>query len=224
MAASEQREGIDRPGAGVTQTDAGVIAIVRLRSTEPADEALEHLLAGGITSVEVTLPSPGSLAAVRRWRSRPDVRVGVGTVLCARDAEAAIEAGAQFLVTPTTNLPVLSTATAAGTPVACGALTPTEILLAWESGAWTVKVFPIDAMGGARYIRNLKGPLPDIPLVPTGGVSVATTTEYAEVGCVGVGIGTALVDETTVAEGAWHILTERAATFVAAWEKGRHNG
>lgn len=202
------------------ERDAGVIAIVRLRGNEPADEVLDHLLAGGITSVEVTLPSPGCLAAVRRWRTRSDVRVGVGTVISARDAELAIEAGAQFLVTPTTSLPVLSTAAAAGIPVACGALTPTEIQLAWDSGAWTVKVFPIDAMGGARYVRNLKGPLPDIPLVPTGGVTVATTTEYAEVGCVGVGIGSALVDEATVAEGAWHRLTERAAAFVAAWEKG----
>ncbi|HEV3361245.1 MAG TPA: bifunctional 4-hydroxy-2-oxoglutarate aldolase/2-dehydro-3-deoxy-phosphogluconate aldolase [Pseudonocardiaceae bacterium] len=200
--------------------DAGVIAIVRLRTNEPADEVLEHLVAGGITAVEVTLPSPGSLAAVRRWRSRSDVRVGVGTVISAQDAERAIEAGAQFLVTPTTSLPVLSTAGQAGVPVACGALTPTEIQLAWDSGAWSVKVFPIDAMGGARYIRNLKGPLPDIPLVPTGGVTVATTTEYAEVGCVGVGIGSALVDEATVAEGAWERLRERAGAFVTAWEKG----
>ena len=200
--------------------DAGVIAIVRLRTNEPADEVLDHLVAGGITAVEVTLPSPGSLAAVRRWRSRSDVRVGVGTVISAQDAEQAIEAGAQFLVTPTTSLPVLSTAGQAGVPVACGALTPTEIQLAWDSGAWSVKVFPIDAMGGARYIRNLKGPLPDIPLVPTGGVTVATTTEYAEVGCVGVGIGSALVDEATVAEGAWERLRERAGAFVAAWEKG----
>jgi 2-dehydro-3-deoxyphosphogluconate aldolase/(4S)-4-hydroxy-2-oxoglutarate aldolase len=200
--------------------DAGVIAIVRLRTNEPADEVLEHLVVGGITAVEVTLPSPGSLAAVRRWRSRSDVRVGVGTVISAQDAERAIEAGAQFLVTPTTSLPVLSTAGQAGVPVACGALTPTEIQLAWDSGAWSVKVFPIDAMGGARYIRNLKGPLPDIPLVPTGGVTVATTTEYAEVGCVGVGIGSALVDEATVAEGAWERLRERAGAFVTAWEKG----
>jgi 2-dehydro-3-deoxyphosphogluconate aldolase/(4S)-4-hydroxy-2-oxoglutarate aldolase len=200
--------------------DAGVIAIVRLRANEPADEVLDHLVAGGITAVEVTLPSPGSTAAVRRWRSRPDVRIGVGTVITAEDAERSIEAGAQFLVTPTTTLPVLKVAAQAGIPVACGALTPTEIQLAWDSGAWTVKVFPIDAMGGARYIRNLKGPLPDIPLVPTGGVSVPTTTEYAEAGCVGVGIGSALVDEATVAEGAWDRLTERASAFVAAWEKG----
>ena len=200
--------------------DAGVIAIVRLRANEPADEVLDHLVAGGITAVEVTLPSPGSLAAVRRWRGRSDVRVGMGTVITAQDAELAIEAGSQFLVTPTTSLPVLSTAAQAGIPVACGALTPTEIQLAWDSGAWTVKVFPIDAMGGARYIRNLKGPLPDIPLIPTGGVTVATTTEYAEVGCVGVGIGSALVDEATVAEGAWSRLAERASAFVAAWEKG----
>ncbi|HEY4023263.1 MAG TPA: bifunctional 4-hydroxy-2-oxoglutarate aldolase/2-dehydro-3-deoxy-phosphogluconate aldolase [Pseudonocardiaceae bacterium] len=200
--------------------DAGVIAIVRLRSNEPADEVLDHLVAGGITAVEVTLPSPGSLAAVRRWRGRADVRIGMGTVITAQDAERSIEAGAQFLVTPTTSLPVLNTAAQAGIPVACGALTPTEIQLAWDSGAWTVKVFPIDAMGGARYVRNLKGPLPDIPLVPTGGVTVATTAEYAEVGCVGVGIGSALVDESTVAEGAWARLTERAGAFVAAWEKG----
>ncbi len=200
--------------------DTGVIAIVRLRTNEPADEVLDHLVAGGITAVEVTLPSPGCLAAVRRWRSRSGVRIGVGTVLSAQDAEQAIEAGAQFLVTPTTSLPVLSTARQADVPVACGALTPTEIQLAWDSGAWSVKVFPIDALGGARYIRNLKGPLPDIPLLPTGGVTVATTTEYAEVGCVGVGIGSALVDEATVTEGAWERLRERAAAFVAAWQQG----
>ncbi|HEX3780928.1 MAG TPA: bifunctional 4-hydroxy-2-oxoglutarate aldolase/2-dehydro-3-deoxy-phosphogluconate aldolase [Pseudonocardiaceae bacterium] len=200
--------------------NAGVIAIVRLRSNEPADEVLDHLLAGGITAIEITLPSPGCLAAVRRWRGRSDVRVGVGTVISARDAEQAIEAGAQFLVTPTTSLPVLNTSAQAGIPVACGALTPTEIQLAWDSGAWTVKVFPIDAMGGARYVRNLKGPLPDIPLIPTGGVTVDTTTEYAEAGCVGVGIGSALVDEATVADGAWHRLTERAAAFTSAWHKG----
>lgn len=198
----------------------GVVAIIRLRQCEPVDELLEALLEGGLRTVEVTLPTPGSLAAVRRWTGDDRVVAGVGTVRTPADAEAAVSAGAAFLVTPTTRPDVLAAAQGSRVPVVSGALTPSEIDLAWQHGAAAVKVFPVSALGGASYVRAVREPLDDVLLLPTGGVDHTTAGEFARAGCVGVGAGSALVSERLVADGDWVALRDRASRFVAGWQAG----
>lgn len=198
----------------------GVIAIVRLRTAELSDHVHEALVAGGLRAIEVTADTPGGLAAVSRWASRSPALIGVGTVRTAQHASEAIAAGAQFLVTPTFMRPVLARAAETGVPVVCGAMTPTEIDAAWEAGSAAIKVFPADSLGADSYIRALQGPLPEVPLVPTGGVTSLSTRRYAELGCAGVGAGTALVDEHVVAQRDWKALERRAREFVDAWSTG----
>lgn len=201
----------------------GVIAIVRLREQAAADGILESLVAGGINRIEITIGTPRALATVARWRERTAAHIGVGSVRTAADVERATASGAQFLVTPTTSAAVLASAASAGVPVVCGALTPTEIDAAWRAGAAAIKVFPIDTVGGPRYVRAVLAPLNDVPLVPTGGVDAAATRVYAALGCAGVGVGSRLVDEALVAERAWRSLTARAVQFVQAWREGRED-
>lgn len=201
----------------ITANDLGVIAIIRLRNRPAVDEILEALTSAGIRSIEVTLGTPRCLETVARWSQVQGGNVGVGSVRTESDARQAIEAGARFLVTPTTMPPVLQAARESHIPVVCGAMTPTEIDSAWQLGATAVKVFPIDALGGPAYIRALQGPMPDIPLVPTGGVDAEQSRNYARLGCVGVGVGSAIVDETAVASGDWVSLAQRAAAFAQSW-------
>ncbi|TLM81977.1 bifunctional 4-hydroxy-2-oxoglutarate aldolase/2-dehydro-3-deoxy-phosphogluconate aldolase [Pseudarthrobacter sp. NamE2] len=204
--------------------DLGIIAIVRLRNSPAADEVLEALTGAGINNVEVTLGTPGCLETVARWSRAGRGDVGIGSVRTESDARTAIEAGARFLVTPTTVPSVLKAAAESGTPVICGAMTPTEIDSAWQQGATAVKVFPIDALGGAAYVRALQGPLPDIPLVPTGGVDAEQTREYSRLGCAGVGVGGALVGEKIAMTGDWTSLAKRAAAFVKSWQPSGQAG
>ncbi|WP_283134590.1 bifunctional 4-hydroxy-2-oxoglutarate aldolase/2-dehydro-3-deoxy-phosphogluconate aldolase [Rhizohabitans arisaemae] len=201
------------------------MAIARLRETEPDDAIVTALRDGGVRLAEITLTSPGALAAIRRWSARDDVVAGAGTVRTAADAQAAIEAGARFLVTPVTVPDVLQAARDAGVPVACGALTPTEIETAWRHGAAVVKVFPVSALGDAAYLRAVREPLDDVPLLPTGGVRWEDVAGYARIGCAGVGVGGALVSEELVADRRWDTITQRAAAFTAAWREGlvRHD-
>lgn len=204
----------------ITMPDIGVVAIIRLRSHEPPEALAEALVRGGVTSMEVTVPTPGALSAVERWREvfGEQIRVGAGTVRSAEDAAAAVGAGAQFLVTPGLYLPVLERADEDRIPVYCGAATPTEIDAAWQHGAAAVKVFPARELGGPGYIRAVRDPLADVPLVPTGGVTAADAAAYRAAGCVGLGIGSSLVSETLVAEQDWTALQTRAAALVRAWE------
>lgn len=136
-------------------------------------------------------------------------------------AQAALEAGARFLVTPTVHPEVVELALERSVPVVCGATTPTEIGRAWRCGAAAVKVFPAATAGGPSYIRAVQEPLDDVPLLPTGSVTIESTREYARLGCVGVGVGGALVAEETVAARDWARVTDDAARFVAAWREGR---
>ncbi|GAA4431923.1 bifunctional 4-hydroxy-2-oxoglutarate aldolase/2-dehydro-3-deoxy-phosphogluconate aldolase [Georgenia halophila] len=201
-------------------TPSGVIAIIRLREQRAVDEIFQALLDGGVRAVEVTADTPGAFEAVTRWRGKGSALVGVGTVRTPAMTRRAIDAGAEFLVTPTTMPEVLEIAGAAGVPVAAGALSPTEIDTAWHHGAAAVKVFPVDTVGGPAYIRAVQAPLSDVPLVPTGGVDASAARTYAGMGCVGVGVGSALVDERIVAAGDWSELQSRAAALAAAWSQG----
>ncbi|MFP5336410.1 MAG: bifunctional 4-hydroxy-2-oxoglutarate aldolase/2-dehydro-3-deoxy-phosphogluconate aldolase [Actinomycetes bacterium] len=200
--------------SGTRPTVRGVVAIVRLRAHEPPDELVAALVAGGVTTVEVTAPTPGALAAVGRWTREPGVTVGVGTVRSAAQARAALDAGAAFLVTPTTAEDVLREIRV---PVLAGATTPTEIERAWRLGAAAVKVFPVGALGGPAYVRAVREPLDDVPLVPTGGVRVEDVAAYRRAGCTGVGVGSALVSDDVVAGGDWGGLAARARQLADAW-------
>ncbi|MGC0271686.1 bifunctional 4-hydroxy-2-oxoglutarate aldolase/2-dehydro-3-deoxy-phosphogluconate aldolase [Pseudactinotalea sp. Z1739] len=202
-------------------TDVGVVAIIRLRRRSPPLEVLEALTAGGITRLEVTLPTPDARATITEWRDRTEAQVGAGTVRSADQAVQAISAGAQFLVTPTIDSGVLGAAAPAGRPVYCGASTPTEIELAHRHPAVAaVKVFPAGPLGGVDYIKAIAEPLDDIPLLPTGGVGAAEATTYAAMGCVGVGVGGHLVNDDLVADQAWAEIRDRAAAMVRAWDDG----
>lgn len=201
-------------------SDVGVVAIIRLRATEPAPELCDALVAGGVGRLEVTLPTPGALAVIASWSPRSDVLVGAGTVRTAEDARAAVAAGARFLVTPTIDAAVLELATRAGVPVYAGASTPTEIETAARLGAAAVKVFPAEQLGGASFVRAVREPLDDVPLLPTGGVSASNAAEYARVGAVGVGVGSSIVAEPLVREADWDAVTARARAVVSAWQHG----
>lgn len=198
----------------------GTIAIVRLSHPAPI-ELLHALRDGGITQAEVTLTTPRCVETVAAWRAAvDDVTIGVGSVRTRADVTAAASAGAQFLVTPGTSAELLTAASEIQLPVVCGAATPTEIANAMTWGATSVKVFPVDQLGGTQYIRAIRAPLPDIPLVPTGGVDAANTREYAALGCVGVGVGSSLIDPDLVVRRDWDALTRRASAFVSAWGEG----
>ena len=196
---------------------ARAIAIVRLPAPDAVTRTVLELAAAGLPAVEVTLTTPGALDAVTALRAEgdPACAIGVGSVRCAADVTRARGAGAQFLVTPTTSTAVLAEAWSADLPVVCGALTPTEIEVAWSAGATLVKLFPA-SLGGPAYLREVRAPLPDVPLAPTGGVGPESVHGWAAAGAVAVGVGSALVNPTEVAEAAWEALRGRAKAVLAA--------
>lgn len=173
---------------------------------------------GGIELVELTLTTPGGLAAIGQFRSsQPNVPLGMGSIRTAADARRAIDAGATFLVTPTFQPSVLVEAGRDGIPVACGAATPTEVDSAFQAGADLIKIFPASTLGGARYLRELLAPMPDLPLAPTGGVTLESVPEYRSAGAVGLGVGSALFSDARFADGGLPAVQETAAAFRAAW-------
>ncbi|MER7333831.1 MULTISPECIES: bifunctional 4-hydroxy-2-oxoglutarate aldolase/2-dehydro-3-deoxy-phosphogluconate aldolase [unclassified Micromonospora] len=194
-----------------------VIAIIRLSDPDAAVRAGRELAEAGLDGVEVTLTTPGALDAVATLRGElaGSCRVGVGSVRTPAEVTTARDAGAEFLVTPTTRVEVLARAKAAGLPVVCGAFTPTEVDVAWSSGADLVKLFPA-GVAGPSYVRELLAPLPDVPLVPTGGVTPESVAEWAAAGAVAVGAGGALVDAAEAADGDWAALRRRARAFLSA--------
>jgi 2-dehydro-3-deoxyphosphogluconate aldolase/(4S)-4-hydroxy-2-oxoglutarate aldolase len=191
-----------------------VIAIIRLPSADGVVRAGELLAGAGVTAVEVTLTTPGALSALPALRAAlpASCLVGAGSVRTAEQSIAAARAGAQFLVTPTFRPSVIA---ATGLPVVCGALTPTEIEAAQEAGAALVKVFPASAFGPG-YLREVLAPMPELRLVPTGGVTPESVAAYAKAGAAAVGVGSALVDANVVARGDWAEVQRRAERFTEA--------
>ena len=188
-----------------------IVAVVRLDDYTRAVDVARALAAGGITVLEFTLTGHGAIEAVSATRKAlgDAVCVGVGTVLKAEDAEAAIDAGAQFVVTPAVRQQVIATCVKRQTLILCGGLTPTELLEAHEAGAEMVKVFPAQ-LGGPKFIKDILAPLPFLRLVPTGGVSPENARDYLAAGAVAVGIGGNLVSNKLVAEGAFDQITAKA--------------
>lgn len=201
----------------------GVIAVVRLDDLSRAASLTEALVAGGVRAVEFTFTNRAAAAAITAAREALGDRalIGAGSVLDAETARIAILAGAAFVVTPTVSLPVIEMCNRYGVATTIGALTPTEILAAWQAGATYVKVFPA-SLGGPGYLRDVRGPLPQVKLVPTGGVDVANAGHFIRAGAAAVALGSNLVDAGSVASEEWDTITVRARAVAAAVAEARH--
>lgn len=196
--------------------EVGVIPVVRASSSQEALAATEAIREGGIDVLEVTMTVPGAVSLIEELVARCGERalIGAGTVLDAETARACILAGARFIVSPTVDEPTIELCRRYGVAVLPGALTPTEVVRAWQAGADLVKVFPCSALGGASYIRALKGPLPQVELVPTGGVNLQNAAEYIRAGAFALGVGTDIVDIKEIRAGRAEVITERARRFL----------
>jgi|SRR5215469_8356396 len=201
----------------------GVVPVVRATSAREARMAADAVCQGGITIAEITMTVPGAVEVIRELTksSARDVLVGAGTVLNVEAAKRCLDAGAEFLVSPGLNLEVIQLAAKEGKLMMAGALTPTEVIVAWEAGSDFVKVFPCGQVGGARYIKALKGPLPQIPLVPTGGVNLNTAAEFVEAGAAALGVGGELVPAGALSAGKPEIIVENARKFLTIVKEAR---
>ena len=194
----------------------GLVPVLRAESEEQALQLASAIAAGGVTVLEVTMTVPGAIRVMGRLaKERPDILVGAGTVLDPETARMCILEGAQFVVSPALNLKTIDMCHRYGVAVLPGALTPTEIVTAWEAGADVVKVFPASALGGAKYLKSIKAPLPQVELIPTGGVSLATAAEFLEAGAFALGVGSDLVDLKAIVKGTPETITENARKYLA---------
>jgi 2-dehydro-3-deoxyphosphogluconate aldolase / (4S)-4-hydroxy-2-oxoglutarate aldolase len=203
--------------------DIGVIPVVRASSEEEAISVVEAIRAGGLPILEITMTVPRAVEVIETLSARygSEAIVGAGTVLDPESARTCILAGARFIVSPALNLETVACCRELDVAVIPGALTPTEIVLAWNAGADLVKVFPAGAMGGANYIKSLKGPLPQIELIPTGGVTLANAAGFIEAGATAVGVGADLVDTRAIRAGQPEKITNAARAFIEEVRKAR---
>jgi len=201
----------------------GIIPVVRAQSAGEALAAVDAICAGGIPVLEITMTVPGAVQIINELAKRlgDDALIGAGTVLDAATARQCIDAGARFIVSPSLDVPTIEACRTLRVPVFPGAMTPTEVVTAWKAGADAVKVFPANAVGGAAYLKSLKAPLPQIELVPTGGVSLKNIAEYIAAGALAVGVGADLVDLAAVRTGDTASITARAREYVAAVNAAR---
>ena len=195
---------------------------MRVKNPDQLLNAADAIRAGGVRAIEVTMTTPGALSVVEQAVARygDEVVFGAGTVLDAESARAAILSGAQFIVAPGFKAAVIEMCHRYSVPVFPGAYTPTEILTAWESGADMVKVFPA-SVGGPGFIKALKAPLPQVELVPVGGVSAGNTADFIRAGSAAVGVGGDLIDQKLLDARDWVTLTDRARRFIEEVGKGR---
>lgn len=192
-----------------------LVAILRLRDARQASEIATALHAGGVRALELTLNSGDALAALRTLArsSSPNLLLGAGTVLEEAAGWAAVDAGARFLVCPHTAPAMIEAFASRGVPVIAGALSPTEVLAAWQAGAALVKLFPAGTQG-PQYVRELRGPFPEIPLLPTGGVTLENASAFLEAGSWGLGVGSSLIDPALLAGPDFAAITQRARAFL----------
>jgi 2-dehydro-3-deoxyphosphogluconate aldolase/(4S)-4-hydroxy-2-oxoglutarate aldolase len=200
----------------------GIVAIIRADSSEQLLAAAEALYEGGVTGMEVTMTTPNALQVISDVSKRfgKKVLIGVGSVLDTETCRAAILAGSEFVVTPVTKPDVIKMCNRYGKPIASGAYTPTEALTAYENGADFIKIFPADQLG-PQYIKNILAPMPMLPIIPTGGVTVQTAESFIKAGCVALAAGSSLVSKEILKSQDWKKLTETAAAFVEAIRKAR---
>jgi 2-dehydro-3-deoxyphosphogluconate aldolase/(4S)-4-hydroxy-2-oxoglutarate aldolase len=203
--------------------DIGVIPVVRASSSAQALMAAQAVRDGGIPIVEITMTVPGALDVIRELRKASDsnVLIGAGTVLNKKMAQDCVDAGAQFLVSPGLDVPSLEFAQKEGMLMLAGALTPTEVITAWNAGSELVKIFPCGQVGGAAYIKSLKGPLPQVPLVPTGGVNLNTAADFILAGAAALGVGGELVQADALKTGNASVIVENARKFLALVKDAR---
>jgi 2-dehydro-3-deoxyphosphogluconate aldolase/(4S)-4-hydroxy-2-oxoglutarate aldolase len=204
-------------------TEIGIVPIVRTDSAEGAIKAIEAVYRGGIRAAEITMTVPGAIKVLEKLADQfgDQIILGAGTVLDPETARACMLAGAQFFVTPALKLSTIEMAHRYSKPIMPGALTPTEVLTAWEAGADAVKIFPCGNVGGAKYIKALKAPFPQIEMVPTGGVNLETCGDFLKAGACAVGVGAELIDAANIKAGRFEIFEERARQFLAAVAKAR---
>jgi len=203
----------------------GLIPVIRARSADEANAAVDAIQAGGVGVLEITMTVPGAVDLIREVAGRAtDAVVGAGTVLDPETAIRCIEAGARFVLSPALNPATIATCRERGVVIIPGALTPTEIVAAWNAGADLVKVFPAGAVGGPSYIKALKAPLPTIKLVPTGGVNLETAGDFIRAGAAALGVGSDLVDLAALRRGEASVLTQRASRFVEIVREARQGG
>ena len=203
----------------------GVVAVLRADRPDALVQVAQAIGRGGIGAVEITMTTPGALDVIGECANRlgDEILLGAGTVLDPETARAAILAGAEYIVTPTLNPDVITLCRRYDKVIIPGALTPTEILTAWECGADIVKVFPATAVG-PRYFKDVKAPLPQIDLMPTGGVDLDNAGDFIREGACAVAVGGNLVDKAAVAAGEWHVLTDTARKYVDAVRNARQEG
>ena len=207
-------------------TRIGIVPIVRTDSAAGAIEAIEAIHRGGIRAAEITMTVPGVVKALEKVANKfgDDMALGAGTVLDPETARICLLAGAQFIVTPALKPATIEVARRYSKPIMPGALTPTEVLTAWEAGGDAIKIFPCGNVGGAKYIKARKAPLPQIEMVPTGGVNLETCGDFLKAGACAVGVGGELIDAANIKAGNFAIFEERARQFLAAIAKARAGG
>jgi len=204
-------------------SEIGIVPVIRAASADEARLLIEAIRAGGISIFEVTTTVPNAVSLIESLAADlgSEVIIGAGTVLDGEKARSCLSAGAKFIVCPILDLDVVETCRQADIAVFPGALTPTEIVTAWNAGADAVKVFPAYAVGGANYIKAIKAPLPEIELIPTGGITLLTVGDYIRAGAIAVGVGGELADVRALRAGQSEKITDAARAFVKAVHKAR---
>jgi len=201
--------------------DERIIPVVRAKSAEEAMRIVEAVKEGGINTVEITMTVPGAIEVMEKVAKKfgDDILLGAGTVLDGETARMSILAGAKFIVGPCLNTELIKTCRRYSKVVIPGAMTPTEILKAWEMGADIVKVFPAGNLGGPSYIKAVKAPLPQVLLNPTGGVNLGNAGDFIKSGASVISVGSALVDKKAIAEEKFEVITEKAKKFIEEVKK-----
>jgi 2-dehydro-3-deoxyphosphogluconate aldolase/(4S)-4-hydroxy-2-oxoglutarate aldolase len=203
--------------------DVGIVPVVRASSVEEALAIVEAIKVGGVSILEITMTVPGAIKTIEKVAERygKDVLLGAGTVLDPETARTVILAGAEFVVTPSLKLTTIEMCKRYSKVIIPGALTPTEVVTAWEAGSDFVKVFPCDNVGGAKYIKALKAPFPQIELIPTGGVNLNTVADFLAAGAAALAVGSELVDKAAVGAKDFGKVTENARKFLEAVKSAR---
>lgn len=201
----------------------GIVAVVRAETAEQVKGAVKALIDGGISAVEITFTVPNAIEMIRRTKAEygDDVLLGAGTVLSPANVAGAIGAGAQYIVSPHTSPDIIRLCNEIGVPVMPGAMTPSEVVTAWTAGADIVKLFPGEFLG-PKYIKALRAPLPDVRLMPTGGVSADNAADWLAAGATALGAGGSLVDKNALKTGQFEIITEKAREFIRAIQSYRN--
>ena len=212
-----------RDEAAARIREVGVVPIVRAASVKHAQQAAEAVCAGGIPIVEVTMTVPGAVDLIAQLAKAAGqaLLIGAGTVLAAQTAQRCIDAGAEFIVSPGFDPDTVKLANRLNKLMIAGALTPTEVVNAWRAGSDFIKIFPCGSVGGAKYIKALKAPLPQIPMIPTGGVNLETAADLIRAGAEALGIGAELVSAAALQSGNTKIITEAARQYVAIVRQAR---